>query len=234
MCINTIVLIRMAENSSHWIGGSLMSLEDDGSTRIRLKKAAIHIFAKKGYREATVREICKKAGSSNINSINYYFGSKELLYREILELMFKEYDLRKAKDFASKTPEERLWIFISTYCEMLYHGGPFESDLTSIYVAEMARPSPFLGELVDQYNRPRVEQHLTMIREIIGPDKPEETVRDCMVSVSGQILYYSFAGPVFSRLFPNDKTMPEHKKLAEHIFQFSMGGLLAIKRGAMR
>jgi TetR/AcrR family transcriptional regulator, regulator of cefoperazone and chloramphenicol sensitivity len=208
-----------------------MSLKDDGTTRNKLFMAGIKVFAKKGYRDATVREICREAGSSNINSINYYFGSKEFLYREILDLIFKEYDIRKDPDFEEKSPEERLREFISTNCKLLYQGGAVESDLTTIFVAEMAKPSPFLVEMVDQYNRPRVERHLAMIRDIIGHDKPEETVRNCLVSISGQILYYSFAGPVFSRLFPEEAHTPAHNKLAEHVFKFSMGGLMAIKEG---
>jgi TetR/AcrR family transcriptional regulator, regulator of cefoperazone and chloramphenicol sensitivity len=206
-----------------------MSLEDDGSTRNKLFIAAIRIFAQNGYKETTVRQICKQAGSSNINSINYYFGGKEALYREILELVFREYDLRRDPDFASKTPEERLWLFIATNCEMLYREGDFASDLTAIFMAEMLKPSPFLTELVDRYNRPRVKQHLAMIREIVGEDKPEATVRSCLVSIAGQILYYSFAWPVYTRLFPSDKGMPDHEELADHIYRFSMGGLMAIK-----
>ena len=208
-----------------------MPLKDDGSTPKKLMMAAIRIFAEKGFRNATVREICKAAGSSNINSINYYYGSKESLYREILDLIFKEYDTRIDPDFEKKDPEERLKIFISTNCRMLYQKGPIQSDLMAIYVSEMARPSPFLADLVDRYNHPRIKRHLAMIREIIGHDKPEETIRNCLVSIAGQILYYSFAGPVLNRLFPDNAPLPEHDRLAEHIYQFSMGGLLAIKAG---
>ena len=208
-----------------------MTLEGDPSTRSKLMVAAIHVFARKGYRDATVREICRKAGSSNINSINYYFGSKAFLYREILERIFKEYDRRKDPEFDLKSPRARLKEFISINCQMLYQGGAFEADLTTIFVAEMTKPSPFLVELVDRYNRPRVKQHLAMIRDIVGHDRSEQTLRYCLVSIVGQILYYSFARPVFSRLFPDAPTMPEYSKLAKHVFTFSMGGLMAIKRG---
>ena len=209
-----------------------MSLKEDQSTRGKLLRAGIKVFADKGYKDATVREICKVAGSSNINSINYYFGGKELLYKEILDQIFREYDVRKHPDMAQKKPEERLRDFISINCELLYQGGAVESDVTKIFVAEMAKPSPFLGELVDRYNRPRVENHLEMIREIIGHGKPEETVRNCLASIAGQILYYSFSWPLFSRLFQDDTQTPDPGKLAKHIYRFSMGGLMAIKQGA--
>src|SRR5579862_3501720 len=52
-------------------------------TRERLLEAAGEVFAQKGFREATIREICSRAGA-NIAAINYHFGGKERLYAEVL------------------------------------------------------------------------------------------------------------------------------------------------------
>jgi AcrR family transcriptional regulator len=206
-----------------------MSPLDQMTTRDKLFLAGIRIFARKGFRGATVREICKEAGSANINCVNYYFGSKEGLYREILEVIFKEYDLHTDPDDAQKSAAERLRSFISTYCKMIYKGGGIESDLITIFVSEMARPSPFLGALVDQYNRPRVRRHLEMVRELLGPHADDATARNCLVSIAGQIMYYRMARPVLSRLFPGDGEQPVHARWAEHVFAFSMGGIAAAR-----
>lgn len=66
-----------------------MAPVDDQTTPGKLFWAGVKVFARKGYRDATVREICRQAGVGNINGIHYYFGSKEELYREILEMIFK-------------------------------------------------------------------------------------------------------------------------------------------------
>ncbi len=210
------------------MGGFGMSLEEKKTTKENLFMAGGRVFADKGYKDATVRQICKLAGSSNINSVNYYFGSKELLYRQILELIFKEYDVRKPSENVHKSTEDRLKDFIAVNCELLYRDNAVESDMTKIFVAEMTSPSPFLKDIVDQYNRPRVENNLAMIRDIIGHDKPEETVRNCLISIAGQILYYCFSWPLVSQLFQDDSNMPAYDRLARHIYQFSMGGLLAV------
>lgn len=202
---------------------------DQMTTRDKLFLAGIRIFARKGFRGATVREICKEAGSANINCVNYYFDSKEGLYREILELIFRQYDRHVDPRDAQKSAPERLKAFISTYCQLLYKGGEFESDLSAIFVSEMARPSPFLGALVDQYNRPRVERHLAMIRELLGPAADDATARNCLVSIGGQIMYYSMARPVLSRLFSGDAQRPTHTAWAEHVYEFSMGGIAAAR-----
>src|SRR5476649_200862 len=52
-------------------------------TRRQLLEAAGEVFAEVGFRDATVREICRRAGA-NIAAINYHFGDKETLYAEVL------------------------------------------------------------------------------------------------------------------------------------------------------
>jgi AcrR family transcriptional regulator len=207
-----------------------MSSDQTDSTPKKLFNAGIKVFAEKGYRDATVREICKAAGSANINSVNYYFGSKEKLYRNILDAVFSEYDRFDQKDWDQKTPEEQLKAMISNFCIMLYKDNAFASDITSIFIAEMTQPSAFIEELVDTYNRPRVERHLKLFRALLGAGASEDDARDCLVSVAGQLLYYSFAWPVFSRLFPEYSADQRYEQWAEHVYRFSMGGIAAVRR----
>jgi len=200
------------------------------NTRKKLFTAGIQVFAQKGYRDATVREICKQAGAANINSVNYYFGSKEMLYREILEVIFSEYDNYDLQDWDQKTPHEQLKEMITNFCTMLYKDNAFASEITAIFVTEMTQPSPFIEDLVDKYNRPRIRRHLKMFHNLLGEGATEDMVRDCLVSVSGQLLYYSFAWPVFSRLFPDYPADKNHEAWADHVFEFSMGGIIALKK----
>ncbi len=54
------------------------------STRQSILDAAVSEFWEHGYRGASVRDICGRAGVSS-NAITYHFGSKEKLYQEILD-----------------------------------------------------------------------------------------------------------------------------------------------------
>ena len=207
-----------------------MILNPIETTQQKLIKAAIKVFAEKGFRDATVRQICKQAGTANINAVNYYFGSKEQLYKKILELIFAEYDKQAPEDFPDKTPEKQLEIYISTFCKILYQKDESESDTTAILIEEFTKPSPFLGEIVDAFNRPRVKRHLKMFKDLLGHGATDDMARDCLVSVSGQLLYYSFARPVFTRLFPDYFTENSHEQWAAHVFKFTMGGIEAYKR----
>lgn len=207
-----------------------MSPRQTDGTRKKLLMAGIQVFAQEGYRDATIREICRRAGSANINSINYYFGSKEKLYKEILDLIFSEYDRSDVQDWDGKTPRDQLRAMICNFCTMLYKDNAFASDIASIFISEMTRPSPFIEEMVDRYNRPRIKRHLKMFRNLLGADATDDMARDCLVSVAGQLFYYSFAWPVFSRLFPEYSADENFAQWADHVYQFSLGGIEAVKK----
>jgi len=211
-----------------------MNSNQPSSTSKKLFNAGIQVFAKRGYRDATVREICKTAGTANINAVNYYYGSKEDLYRKILEVIFSEYDRFDREDWDRKTPREQLKTMISNFCAMLYKDNAFASEITSIFISEMTRPSPFIEDLVDTYNRPRIKRHLKMFQDLLGEGATQDMARDCLVSVAGQLFYYSFAWPVFSRLFPGYSADERYEQWAAHVYEFSLGGIAAIRKQFMQ
>lgn len=54
------------------------------NTRAKLLAAAEKLFAEQGYDQTPTRQLIEQAGIGNAAAINYYFGSKEGLLREIL------------------------------------------------------------------------------------------------------------------------------------------------------
>ena len=55
-------------------------------------------------------------------------------------------------------------------------------------------------------------------------------MRDCALSVGGQIVYYAFAWPIVEAVFPDHPGMGKyHPVLAEHIYEFSLAGIKAVK-----
>jgi TetR/AcrR family transcriptional regulator, regulator of cefoperazone and chloramphenicol sensitivity len=199
------------------------------STKERIFCAAIRVFAQKGFKAATVREICRAAQAGNINAVNYYFGTKEALYNAILDMMFAAHQVHLDQYPAPATPLEHLRTYIRSYCAMLYAGGEMARDMVKIFTAEMARPSKVLHKIVEKHTKPEVLAIMASVGQLLGPAVPAEAVRDTCVSIGSQIIYYSYAWPVFSQVFPEHPGMAAyHEQLAEHIFRFSVGGIKAV------
>ena len=83
-------------------------------TRHSIIKAAVHLFAEKGFERASVRDIVAKA-RVNQAAINYHFKGKDGLYLEVLKTAFEKltehagFDPEKLK---SLSREEALRSFV--------------------------------------------------------------------------------------------------------------------------
>jgi len=94
-----------------------MSQSRSITTRQSILDAAVSEFWEHGYRGASVRDICGRAGASS-NAITYHFGSKEKLYQEILD-QFAALQLEQAQTALSgelRSQEEfeiRLEMFLT-------------------------------------------------------------------------------------------------------------------------
>jgi AcrR family transcriptional regulator len=76
----------MSTTVSHFRPGSNHRGEE---TRGRILEAAIDLFAASGFEGASTRTIAERAGV-NLPAIQYYFGSKEGLYRAVVEQFGQE------------------------------------------------------------------------------------------------------------------------------------------------
>jgi AcrR family transcriptional regulator len=63
--------------------------EAPGSTKARILTAATEVFAARGYRGASTRDIAARAGV-NISSLHYHWASKETLYSAVLRDIYDQ------------------------------------------------------------------------------------------------------------------------------------------------
>jgi len=95
----------------------------DDSTKRKIMLAASELFVKKGYDRTSIRDITDFA-KSNISSVNYHFGSKENLFKEIVtsfareNIGFADRILRDPQNF--QDVETRLELFIGSFLDFLF------------------------------------------------------------------------------------------------------------------
>jgi AcrR family transcriptional regulator len=197
-------------------------------TRQRLLEAAGEVFAERGFRDATIQEICRRA-DANIAAVHYHFGDKEQLYRELIQYAEDCAVESYPADVAPDAPaEKRLRAHIESFLlRLLDEGNP--TWLGKLMAREMSQPTPALDVIVQEKIRTTYQRVNVIVRELLGPGASEDDVRACVLSVQGQCLFYHHCRPVITRLFPGLSFGREQvPKLAEHITRFSLAGIPAI------
>lgn len=195
-------------------------------TRERLLEAAGEVFAERGFRAATVREISRLA-HANVAAVNYYFGDKEMLYTAVLEYCFRSAVKKYPPDLGlseEATTEERLHAFVLSFLyRVLDEGRPAWHG--RLMAREIAEPTKALDHLVVTVIRPLHERLGVIVRELLGTVPSEQFIRRCVLSVIGQILFYHYCRPTLGRLYAEEFERRGIDSLARHITRFSLNAL---------
>ena len=201
-------------------------------TRSRLLEAAGEVFAEQGYRRATIRDICSRAGA-NIAAVNYHFGDKEKLYHAVLRHWLGEALHRFPPDGglpSSAPPEERLAAFVRSWLfRMLGEGTPAWHG--RLMAREMSEPTAAFDSIILHETVKPMSQRLSgIVRELLGPDAPDRLVRDCALSVAGQCCFYRHAHEMITRLYSDHGNTPQEiERLAAHVTQFSLDAIRGMR-----
>lgn len=216
------------------MGFSLVTAEEAGqmATRQHLLEAAGEVFAEAGYRSATVREICERAGA-NIAAVNYHFGDKEKLYLAVLQETYRTAIKMYPADYGLKpnaTAEERLRAFVHSLLLRIFSDGP-SARHGKLMAREMMEPTGALDAIVREDIQPMSALLLSTVGELLGPGADEGTKRLCANSVVSQALFYHHCRPVVVRIAPELKfDRAGLDRLAEHITQFSLAAIKSLAK----
>ena len=211
------------------MGFSLATTEDTGqmATRQHLLEAAGRVFADVGFRAATVREICERAGA-NIAAVNYHFGDKEQLYRAVLQETYQSAIKKYPADYGLRenaTAEERLRAFVHSLLLRIFSEGP-SARHGKLMAREMMEPTGALDAIVREDIRPMSSLLVSIVSELLGAGADDATKRLCANSVVSQALFYHHCRPVVVRLHPDLKfDRAGIERLTEHITRFSLAAI---------
>jgi AcrR family transcriptional regulator len=203
------------------------SLDEPGApgrpdTRTALLEAGFHVFARKGFDGASVRDITREAGA-NLGSITYHFGSKRALYSEVLKAnLGPVVDQVGIAAGGPGTPTERVSAVIAVLFEQLSKN----PELPRLILQEVSageQPPPEVVALV-QRNAGYV---MGILRD--GQAAGEMHLRTPLftaVSIVSQPLFMNILAPLLREVGGIDMSDPNTRQAAsEHVQAFVRGAL---------
>ena len=206
---------------------------DGQETRQNLLAAASEIFARKGFRGATIAEICKQA-AANTAAISYHFGSKEALYVESWRYAFtqslKTYPLDGGISPGAPA-EERLHGRILAIMRRISDPKSHEFDF---FHKEMANPTGLLAEVIQESVEPIFTGLVLLVGELMQKEPHAHEVQLCAISIRAQCfgpLLHARRRKTAQGLPPTglEPLLEDVEQLADHVARFSLAGIRALR-----
>lgn len=200
----------------------------DLQTRERLIEAASTLFAERGFTKVTVREICR-ASRANVAAVNYHFGDKAGLYREVIQAAIatmKETNELGQRAGEGVSPEEQIRVFVRVFVTRLTGSGP-SAWIHKLMAREMEEPSDALELILQQVVGPRLDYLGGIAATIMGVPATDPRVLRAVASLHSQCLMFAKQVPpsMAKRWGP---VTSDVDAIANHVAEFSLGGMRAI------
>lgn len=137
--------------------------------RNRILKAAVKVFSRKGFYNAKVAEIAKKAGVAD-GTIYLYFKNKDEVLISIFEEEMENFIGRTRAEIAAASDSiEKLKIFIRTHLNFVKKN----PQLAQVFQLELRQSNKFIKE----YTGSKLKEYLDLIGTIISQGQREGTIR---------------------------------------------------------
>lgn len=192
-------------------------------TRQKLLAAAQAVFVEVGFYDATIREICKRAGV-NIALVNYYFGDKLGLYTEVLKsatMGSKATMLDKVND-PTADPADLLRDLITVAMRNMSRTAHAFDILMQ---QERLKPTPAIAFLIEETIRPRYVAMCILIGRILHLPAEHPRCRLATHSIIGQIKHFGEPERLMSQLDPAMLAGKTPEEIADFITDFSLSYL---------
>lgn len=210
---------------------SVKQRKDGEATRERILQAACCVFSEKGFREATVQQICRRA-AANPALISYHFGDKASLYEAVWRRCVKRareyYPVDGGVD-PDAPVEERFRAHIRTFVRCMADSGEL-SHLHRLNLMESISPNECISGVIKELRQPHTEHLWQLLRELLGPKATDREIALCESTVIGQCRMARAGRGTRNPDLTTPLAAEETEALAEHIVQFTLAGIAAMRK----
>jgi AcrR family transcriptional regulator len=157
-------------------------------TRQALLDHATDVFAESGFDGASVREITRRA-TINLAAINYHFGGKEALYREVLRLAIaalSDASLLDDDTIGRVSRDEAVRLFIRQQVTPLLKHGQIGRYLR-IFAWETLAPTPVYRDFIASEKLPILDQAERIVRRFLPATAARAEITIATIWLTNQV-----------------------------------------------
>lgn len=154
-------------------------MKSPSTTRDLLKRAARRLFAARGFDGVGVRDIVEAAAQRNSGSLHYYFGTKDVLARELVADGAKLIDARRNEMLdrieaagGPKNLREVIEVLVWPSTNLEEETGSEDTYIRFIAMLQMSHRQLFLDALEDKWARgyQRCLAHIRLLLKDLDPE----------------------------------------------------------------
>jgi len=184
-------------------------------------------FAHRGFHEASVRSICRGAGT-NVSAIKYHFGSKEALYEAVVavarEQMCQGGELPLMGE--DEDPDLALHRWMSWFLNLLLVTEVEHPWIGEILAHEMIRPTRFLDEFARHTAKPIHDEILRIIERLVPNTVSVQEIRLLGIGMISLCVTQKHSCNMLQRLgCPPPSTPVEIETMVDTLSRFALRGL---------
>ena len=202
---------------------------DGALARQRLLKAALTLFAEKGFAKASTREIAEVA-QCNLAAINYYFGDKRGLYQAVLTEAICDASGEEAAVgcaaggmLGADDIGQALKDFFRAFLQPLKQGEKVRL-VTKLHFREILEPTGLMQEFCDTLIRPLHEAMRALLARHFQVSAEDAELVRLALAIQGMGVYFFLAQDTLAVLAPDLTATPEAVDiLAERLALYALG-----------
>lgn len=208
-------------------------------TRERLLAQGARLFAERGYDAMNLREVCA-AARANLCAVKYYFGGKAAFYQACVRHVWSRHCAPVAGvklDAIRSTADWRRAIEGVVYriATQILDTSPAQRQLNLIMDHEMARPTPALRLIADEFVKPCMDNFEKLLALGMAPNLSRRAIRLRAFLVMAQIMAFASKAPMADMVFGPARHQPRFlRALAKQIASSVTGAGMARNWGKRR
>ncbi|MBQ72521.1 MAG: hypothetical protein CMJ67_06405 [Planctomycetaceae bacterium] len=198
------------------------------SSKSDILNAATEAFADRGFDAASVRAICTAAGV-NLAAINYHFGGKAALYREVVTRAYESSRSTPMPSLADHdSPDEALAGWIDWYVGRSVQAGL--DPARRLLLREAAQPTTELDGVVQSVLHPVYQALEEIVKALLPCDIDARSLKLHCLGILGQCMVHRVCREMIDRLPVEPHIGPEDAMAISELITMNARASLAAAR----